>query len=162
MSGLYDSAFKELIGLEGNYVNDPYDRGGETKYGISKRQYPDLDIKNLTLDQAKAIYKRDYWDKLSLNLVPHQIASELFEQAVNFGVYWAGYHLQRALNLLGENLATDGVIGPKTIDAANDYSDKRILFRVLNGLQFMRYVEIVSDNPSQQRFFKGWLKRVGA
>ena len=57
----FDRAFRFLIGEEGGYVNDPADPGGETKFGISKRAYPQLDIKSLTLDQAKAIYRRDYW-----------------------------------------------------------------------------------------------------
>jgi lysozyme family protein len=57
----FDEAFDVLIGHEGGYVNHPGDPGGETKFGISKRAYPALDIKALTLGQAKAIYRRDYW-----------------------------------------------------------------------------------------------------
>ncbi|OXE36892.1 MAG: hypothetical protein CGW95_04725, partial [Phenylobacterium zucineum] len=54
----FDQAFEVLIGHEGGYTNNPQDPGGETKFGISKRAYPDQDIANLTLDAAKAIYKR--------------------------------------------------------------------------------------------------------
>ena len=53
----FDSAFTIILGSEGGYVNDPRDSGGETKYGIAKKFYPNLDIKNLTVEQAKAIYK---------------------------------------------------------------------------------------------------------
>ena len=63
----FDRAFRFLIGEEGGYSADPHDPGGETKFGISKRAYPQLDIKSLTLDQAKAIYRRDYWDRLQLD-----------------------------------------------------------------------------------------------
>ena len=56
-------AFEKVLRHEGGYVNDPLDLGGETKYGISKRSYPHLDIKNLTLDQAKQIYFRDFWQR---------------------------------------------------------------------------------------------------
>ena len=157
----FDKAFEELIGFEGGYSNDPFDAGGETNWGISKRQYPDLDIKNLTIEDAKAIYFRDYWQGIGLDqIVNPNLATELFEQGVNFGRYWAAYHLQRALNLLGKDLLLDGVIGPVTRKAANSYGDQAVLLKVLNGLQLMRYVEITSDNPTQKRFFVGWLKRV--
>ena len=56
----FDHAFERLIGHEGGYVNDPKDRGGETKYGISKRSYPGEDIAGMTLGRAKEIYLRDY------------------------------------------------------------------------------------------------------
>jgi hypothetical protein len=59
------TTFEEIIEIvlehEGGYVNDPDDAGGETKYGIAKRWYPDVDIKNLTKEQAKKIYHTDYW-----------------------------------------------------------------------------------------------------
>ena len=58
---MFEEAFQILMDHEGGYANAKYDRGGETKYGISKRQYPDLDIENLTLEQARSIYFKDYW-----------------------------------------------------------------------------------------------------
>jgi len=61
MAANFDRAFALVVGLEGGYVNDPKDPGGETKYGISKRANPDEDIKNLTLDRAKQIYRMKYW-----------------------------------------------------------------------------------------------------
>ena len=60
-------AVKEVLKIEGGYVNNPNDRGGETKYGISKRAYPNVDIKNLTLDKAKQIYYNDYWYNIKLD-----------------------------------------------------------------------------------------------
>lgn len=59
----FERAFSCVLQNEGVYVNDPSDSGGETKYGISKRSYPNLDIKNLTLEEAKKIYFCDYWLK---------------------------------------------------------------------------------------------------
>lgn len=82
----FDRSFRFLIGEEGGYVNDPADPGGETKFGISKRAYPHLDIKALTLEQAKAIYRRDYWDPLQLDLRPWGPALVLFDAAVNHGL----------------------------------------------------------------------------
>ena len=55
----FDEIIKHVLEHEGGYVNDPKDLGGETKYGITKRFYPDIDIKNLTIEEAKEIYKKD-------------------------------------------------------------------------------------------------------
>ena len=82
----FDRAFRLLIGEEGGYVNDPADPGGETKFGISKRAYPQIDIRGLTLDQAKAIYRRDYWAPLQLDARPWGPALCLFDCAVNQGL----------------------------------------------------------------------------
>lgn len=82
----FDRAFRLLIGEEGGYSADPHDPGGETKFGISKRAYPAIDIANLTIDQAKAIYRRDYWAPLQLDARPWGPALVLFDCAVNQGV----------------------------------------------------------------------------
>ena len=96
MSMAFDTAFLDTIGLEKGYVNDPNDPGGETKYGISKRSYPNIDIKNLTLAEAKVIYKRDFWNKLKLDKVNNiQIAGEIFDTAVNMSPAQQNIHLLR-------------------------------------------------------------------
>ena len=78
----FDNAFDRVIGHEGGYVNNSKDPGGETKYGISKRAYPTLDIKSLTLADAKAIYKRDYWDRAQCDALPPGVAFDVFDAAV--------------------------------------------------------------------------------
>lgn len=83
---LFLPAFQIVVGLEGGYVNDPKDPGGETKWGISKRAYPTLDIKNLTLEQAQQIYLTDYWDRCGCDLMPWDRALCVFDCAVNQGV----------------------------------------------------------------------------
>lgn len=93
----FERAFELVIGSEGGYVNDPNDPGGETKYGVSKRAYPSVDIKNLSLDGAKDIYWRDYWAKLSLDKLPWSIAYPAFDTAVNLGVYATSGMLKSAL-----------------------------------------------------------------
>ena len=83
----FDRAFEFVIGHEGGYVSDPHDPGGETKYGISKRSYPNLDIKNLTLEQAKDIYFRDYWVAAGCGtMADDAMAILVFDCAVNQGV----------------------------------------------------------------------------
>lgn len=162
----YEKAFHELIMIEGGYVNDPVDRGGETKYGISRRAYPNIEIAALTLEDAKQIYYRDYWKRAGCHYIDrYDIALELFDTAVNMGVGTAARIFQQALNLMNRNerdypdLVVDGIIGPVTISAYQKVNPNTLL-KVLNGLQFCRYVEIVDRDPSQEKFFNGWMVRV--
>src|SRR5690606_26803467 len=90
MSAATDERFRRAVEVvlahEGSYVNDPADPGGETKFGISKRQYPDLDIASLTREQAVEIYRRDWWDKYGYGrLASPAIATKVFDLSVNVG-----------------------------------------------------------------------------
>jgi lysozyme family protein len=109
----FEAAFAVVIGHEGGYVDDQRDPGGETKYGISKRAYPAEDIKALTLDRAKQIYQRDYWDRCSCSSLPAWLRLMVFDTAVNMGTDAAAKILQMSLGV-----AVDGQIGPKTLGAA--------------------------------------------
>lgn len=83
----FDTAFDIVIGAEGGYSNDPLDPGGETNFGISKRAYPSLDIKGLTLEQVKAIYFKDYWVPAGCGYIAEDpMATLVFDCAVNQGV----------------------------------------------------------------------------
>lgn len=113
MSKAFDRVFSLLLGHEGGYVDDPNDRGGETKYGISKRSYPKVDIRGLTLEGAKAIYAADYWRPIRGDELPIGLALLVFDSAVNNGVGAAIRWLQRAAGV-----PVDGVFGPRTIAAA--------------------------------------------
>jgi lysozyme family protein len=166
MNQNFEKAFHELIMIEGGYVNDPTDRGGETKYGISKRAYPNVDIRNLTIEGAKDIYLEDYWKASgSHHMLNYDLALELFDTGVNMGQGISRRFLQEALNLMNRNgrdfpdLKVDGKIGPITISAYKKVDDK-ILLKVLNGLQFMRYVWICRERPDQEKYFNGWMKRI--
>ena len=164
MSEYFEKAFEAVIGHEGGYTDHNSDKGGETKYGISKRSYPQHDIKNLTMDEAKYIYYRDFYDPLYDEL-SEEVAIELFDTGVNMGVRMAVRMFQEALNLLNRNgknfpdLVVDGYIGRKTIFAYSLVNKKRLM-KALNGLQFKRYVAIVQNDPKQEVFFNGWLERV--
>ena len=87
---IFEQCVKFVLDHEGGYVNHPDDPGGETNFGISKRAYPDLDIKNLTIEEAKEIYKRDYWDKIPLthsgDYYSLGSAMIMFDTAVNMGI----------------------------------------------------------------------------
>lgn len=87
--GAFDRALAFVLAREGGYVNDPRDPGGETKYGISRRAYPQLDIKGLTHADAGAIYARDYWTPAGCDQLPAALAIAVFDTAVNSGVRYA-------------------------------------------------------------------------
>jgi lysozyme family protein len=148
----FDDAFTHLIGEEGGYVNNPKDPGGETKFGISKRQYPDVDIKNLTLDGAKAIYRRDYWDVIKGDEMPYAIAFETFDAAVNHGTDRATLLLQEALGV-----SQDGEIGTVTLATAQAIDPNHFRMR-FSGARLFFYTLL----PTWPAFGKGWVRRVAA
>ena len=82
----FDKSMAFVFKWEGGYVNDPKDPGGETKLGISKRAYPTLDIKNLTVEQAREIYARDYWAKAGCDKLEWPMCLVVLDSAVNMGV----------------------------------------------------------------------------
>jgi lysozyme family protein len=111
----FDEAFRTIIGHEGGYVNTPTDPGGETKYGIAKRFNPDIDIPNLTLDDAKKIYKKRYWDKYNLDSFEDKDKTTMFDMIIN-SPKRAATAMQ---NVTGAT--PDGVVGPKTLKAIQSY-----------------------------------------
>jgi lysozyme family protein len=146
------TAFEKLIGHEGGYVNDPRDPGGETKYGISKRSYPNVDIKGLTLKDAQGIYYRDYWVASGCEQVPEAVRFDLFDTAVNSGI-------DRAVKLLqaAAGTAQDGKLGPKTIAAAQAVNGDKLKARY-NGAR----LDFMTGLPTWQTFGKGWARRVAS
>ena len=158
-----DKRFAAAVGVvlvhEGGYVNDPRDPGGETKYGISKRSYPSLDIANLTREDAIAIYYRDWWQRYGYGrLQDEAVATKLLDMAVNMGPATAHRLLQEALVFLGYPVEIDGIIGPQTIGAANKANPKRLL-QVLRWMAAHHYYRIADQRPQSRAFLIGWLKR---
>ena len=145
----FEQAFKKLIGHEGGYVNDPRDPGGETKYGISKRSYPNVDIRRLTLDGAKRIYRRDFWDRVHGDHLPYPVAFNLFDGAVNSGPAQSIRWMQRAAGV-----ADDGIIGPNTL-AAWAAADPNGLAARFNGHRLMFYTRL----KGWRYYSKGWARR---
>ena len=161
-----DEKFEQIINVvlehEGGYVNDPNDKGGETKFGISKRSYPNVDIKNLTLNDAKAIYKRDFWDNQPYkNIVDIKLATKVFDLSVNMGSSQANKLLQRALRATGQQVVEDGVLGIKTLAAVNQ-ADSSDLLASLKSEAAGYYRVLVALKPEQSRFIQGWLTRAYA
>lgn len=158
----FEKAFEYVVGREGLYDDDPQDDGnwtggaqgkGElrgTKYGISAAAYPELDIESLTLDQAKDLYRHDYWDKVCGDCWPAPLALAMFDCGVNQGVGRAIRCLQRAA---GVN--DDGKIGPHTRDAVSRL-DPLTMVEYFQAERILEYVQAAR----WERFKRGWMRRV--
>jgi lysozyme family protein len=159
---MFDISFDRTIGHEGGYQADPKDRGnwttgvigkGElkgTKYGISAMTYPNVDIKNLTVDQAKAIYKKDFWDKPGIERFQTVIQFQLFDAAINHGWATTVKMLQRAAGV-----KDDGIVGPMTIEAVNNtFAPSDIVAYFL-----AERIEYFTKLSTFQTYGKGWMVR---
>jgi lysozyme family protein len=169
----FDAAVAVVLAHEGGFQNDPRDPGNwtggavgagacrGTKYGISAKSYPELDIANLGAADAGAIYRRDWWDRLGLARLPAPLAAKLLDAAVNLGPHPAIACLQHALNVQGGVIAEDGVLGPATVAAAQSIPADAALAALRNALAD-HYRAIVARHPDRERFLAGWLARAYA
>lgn len=146
----FDIAFAKLIGHEGGYTHNLKDPGGETKFGISKRSYPALDIADLTLDDAKAIYKRDFWDRAQCDRLHPDLAFQVFDGAVNSGIGNSIRWLQEAAGV-----AVDGVVGPLTVRKVGDMEPSIIVARY-NGVR----LKFMASLSTWDVFGRGWARRI--
>jgi lysozyme family protein len=146
----FEVAFDRLIDHEGGYVDDPNDPGGETKWGISKRSYPHLVIKDLSRDDAKAIYRRDFWQRISADKLPGSVAFQLFDFAVNSGIETAVRHFQRAIGV-----ADDGHWGPHSQAAAEATSETDAIMLLL-----AERIEFMTRRKNWPDHGKGWARRI--
>lgn len=183
-----DHIIDEVIRVEGGYVNNPNDRGGETKYGItkavadsfrslwSKHNY-DGNMRNLPRSLAVEIYRISYWDKNKceqLSAVHPLLGFHVFDLAVNGGSGLIGKQLQRLLNTLNRgardyrDIAVDGSIGNATLDSLLAYANRNgrkgiaNLVTVLVMMQGDFYIEISEKRPANEVFTNGWVERASS
>jgi len=145
----FDTAFDRLMGHEGGYVNNPADPGGETNWGISKRTYPDVDIKNLTRDQAKEIYRIDFWLRGQMDQFDPAVAFQAFDFAVNSGIETAIRKLQAAAGV-----ADDGHVGPVTVAAIKNRGVNDMIM-----LLTAERIEYQAKLKNGDTFWRGWMRR---
>jgi len=150
MSANFKVVIDRVLGHEGGYVNDPNDPGGETNWGISKRSYPNVDIKNLTRDQAVAIYYKDFWVPIKGERLHDGTAYQLMDSAVNSGISQSIRLLQRALEV-----ADDGHFGPNSLLASQTMTETD---------QIMRFnaerIEFMTKLKNWKYHGAGWMRRI--
>ncbi len=186
----FTEAYNYTSAHEGGYVNDAVDRGGETYRGISRVHHPSWDgwgkidalkrkagfpgllNSNKALQASvKKFYKKKYWDKfLGDEITDQQVAMELYDTGVNMGVRQAVRFAQNGLNLLNRNqanyedLIVDGWLGQQTLDVLSEHLNKegnaQALLKLMNIQQGARYVVIMENDSTQEKYARGWLKRV--
>lgn len=145
----FNVCLQKVLADEGGYTNDPSDNGGATNFGITLKDYrlyinkngTPKDVKNMTVDQAKVIYKTKYWDALNCDKLPAGVDYTVFDYGVNSGLG----RPRKALD------AFKSLTGDKLIDAIND--------------ERMAFLMAISDpsNPKYEHNYKfrnGWTKRV--
>lgn len=146
----FNDAVQIILSLEAGYVNHPRDPGGETNFGISKKSYPHLNIKELKVEDAIEIYRRDYWDKCKCDFLPPFIRLAVFDASVIQGPEVAIGLLQAALGV-----KVDGDPGPVTITAIQNANKEKLL---------LKYIERRWDRMSQSKAFpfyaEGWANRL--
>ncbi|WP_305042388.1 glycoside hydrolase family 108 protein [Geoalkalibacter sp.] len=153
---VFDFAVTRTLQHEGGLVHDPADPGGLTNFGISQRAYPLLDIAALSVEDARAIYLRDYWRAPGFAGLTHrQTAALVFDLAVVCGVSRATRFLQEAANLLGASLDVDGKCGPATRGAVNGQRHQAALRALIKHLATAHFLR-----QNKPRFLAGWLNRL--
>lgn len=134
----FDKAFEIVVGIEGGLSNDPADTGGVTKYGISSKWHPNVDVPNLTLDQAKDIYRKEYWHAFGCGDFRYPLDVYIFDTAVNHTRAFTRHML----------------FGLSEI---TDLCEQR-LYLIVNRMK--EYNRIAESNASQRRFHRGWINRL--
>lgn len=130
------------------------DQGGVTRWGISKKAHPDVDIENLDRPGAERIYRDEYWDVVRASELPPALALLVFDASVNHGPELAAKLLQRVLNL-----HDDGVVGPKTIAAARTFSPSELRAR-FNEIRLRWYEDLAAKYPRHRPSLYGWRLRM--
>lgn len=146
----FESCFDRLIGHEGGYSDGDGDPGGETNWGISKRSYPHLNIANLTREEAKGIYRRDFWDRIAADTLAPAVRFQVFDFAVNSGIETAVRYLQRAYGV-----ADDGWWGPVS-HAAAQAADETDTLLLLNA-ERLDFMTRLRNWPAAGQ---GWARRI--
>ncbi len=156
----FDQCFEVVMEIEGfgSVVDDPDDNGGLTKWGISKNAHPELsddDIRNLTKEKAKAIYKRKYWDLAAARSLPAFVRLSVFDACVHHGVPGGPKLMQKAANVDLARLEVDGVIGPLSQKAIKKLDPKSFVINLS-----MQRLRLFQRHEDYEKYGNGWTKRL--
>lgn len=180
MNAIFERAWAKLVGIEGGFSDNPHDRGGATRWGVTEavaRADGYLgEMAELPLERAQRIAKANYWDVLRLDdvaMLDERLAFELLDTAYNMGPGRAAEFLQRCLRALNRShrdppdypeVLVDGQVGPFTLAALAAFirfrgaTGRLVLLRALNSLQGARYVELCEGRERNEEFLFGWLR----
>jgi lysozyme family protein len=154
----WDTCIEMILHHEGGYVNHPKDPGGETNLGVTKRVYEEhggtKDMKDLTIEDVKPIYKKSYWDRVKGDDLPAGLDLCVFDFGVNAGTGRAAKFLQTMIGTVA-----DGGIGPNTLKKLDEYLEEHSVADAIRNYQDERqgYYESLS---TFETFGKGWTRRV--
>lgn len=175
------SMIDSVIEIEGGYVNNPLDPGGATKYGVTLRAaradgYMG-NMKDYPREKAFDLYRRVYFVKPGMDKVfecSPIIAAKMFDAGINISPKKPIEFLQKCLNALNgynrpyPDIATDGIIGPSTINLLKHFLADRLdhgektLFKAMDGLQAAYYINLANEVKSSRAFAYGWIaNRIG-
>jgi lysozyme family protein len=155
----FNSAIAKTLQKEGGskYTETVGDRGGATKYGISQSSYPNINIRELTEQQARDIYKRDYWDRVCGDRIHDQVIAEsIFDAAVNMGVRTASRLAQLSAGM--PEAHADGIIGTASLRELSEVHLELFVLRFAT-LKIARYAHICNKDKTQSKFLLGWINR---
>ncbi len=165
MRRAFDRAVQFTLDHEGGYVDDPDDLGGETNFGISRRQYPDLDIRTLTRNDAEQIYRRDYWLANQCDQMTPLTAMAVFDWCVHSPPQTVIHALQKSVRRRPDHwLVLDGQVGPLTLRALNTFASCTTIDSVVAlGMVEKRLLflaRLVQRAPERRlKYLRGWMKR---
>jgi lysozyme family protein len=173
----FDRAVVVVLKHEGGWVSNPADPGGETNFGISslfivneKLTAEDLGIdpatflkpgylKPMTVDTAKALYRRCFWDRFEYGNIADQLAAtKVFDSAVNCGPVRSHMFAQRASTRIGHPATPDGILGPMTLAAINACAPQPFVAAFADEMR-QYYETLVANRPALAEFESNWLKR---
>jgi lysozyme family protein len=164
---IFERALDYVFENEGGFSNDLEDHGGPTKFGITiselrgwrRKPVSIKDVRNMNIDEAKAIYKSKYWDTMDLDQIIHPgSAIAMFDIGIVRGVGIPPKYAQRICNNHGSSLLVDGFIGPLTIAAINEL-EQALFVREFSSMSRAGFSSIVANNPNQSVFERGWRNR---
>ncbi len=186
----FEVAYLPTSKIEGGYSNDKDDAGGETIFGLTRRDYPKFsgwakvdNYKSLYKPSSNAInkinadeelksdvaevFKDNYWDTFrGDSLINQDVANSVFDTGINMGAETSRIMLQQALNFCNTNgtdyfdLVEDGIIGSKTLTVLNNHKHIYDVFNTYNILRGERYLNIMRKNRTQEKFWRSWLSRI--
>lgn len=164
----FELALRHVLSVEGGFVNHKFDRGGATKYGVTRatleafrrRETTADDVRELTIEEASEVYRVLFWEHYGIDRINDpRIALAVFDQIVNRRASEVIRGLQVNLNTaFGCSLLPDGVLGPKTIEAVNRVRAERLIVEIAITAQ-AAYHDLAERVPNQSAFLGGWLAR---